>query len=72
MALIAGAEVVASKVVGKVADQLEVAVAKEMAADGQAEQVIHLVEDVAMLHLAEGKSKLSAMTASCSFSHCPC
>lgn len=60
MAPIAGAEVVAPKAAGKVADQLEEAVAREMAVDGQVEQVVYLVEDVAMLHLAEGKIKFLA------------
>lgn len=72
MAVISGVEVVAPKVVGKVADQPEAVVVREMAVDGQVEQAIHLVEDVAMRHLAEGKSKLSAMTACGSCSHRPC
>lgn len=52
------AEVVAPKVVvAKVADQLEVAVAKGMAVDGPVEQAIYPVEGAAMHRLAVGKSK---------------
>lgn len=46
--------------VAKVEDQLEVAVAKEMAVDGPVEQAIHPVEGAAMRPLAVEKSKSGA------------
>jgi hypothetical protein len=52
--------VVPKAVVAKVADQLEVAVAKGVAEGGPVEQAIHPVEGAAMHPLAVGKSKSSA------------
>ena len=55
------AVVVAPKaVVAKVADQLEVVVAKGMAVDGPVEQAMHPVEGAAMHPLVVGKSKSGA------------
>jgi hypothetical protein len=52
--------VVPKAVVARVADQLEVAVAKGMAVDGPVEQAIHPVEVAAMHPLVVEKSKSGA------------
>lgn len=56
----AGAVVEAPKAVVVAAEQQGAAAGKGMAADGQVEQAIHLVEDAAMRPLAVGKSKSDA------------